>query len=167
MLEWARAKTNGAVAIEVGGDIGFAGIDHSYMEHLVRPFRAPSGGRRPTRHRELTRSVQCSCPEVKGVEDRSASVSPPSLISLNFFPREANVYESLRPAVRGTLTRNHLLEVTCARSCTRRPAQKQSKVVVAGGSARITDCCEGSRSLTRRECRKVGEVGTALSLQWI
>ena len=39
----ARAKTNGAVAIEVGGEIGFAGIDHLHMEHLVRRLGSPMG----------------------------------------------------------------------------------------------------------------------------
>ena len=85
-------KDNGAVAIEVGGEIGFAGIDHLQMEHLVRPFGVPNGGRRLTRHREPTQSVQCSGPGVKGVEGLkgfSASVSPPSLNSLHFSPREA------------------------------------------------------------------------------
>ena len=51
------------------------------------------GGRpRPTRHRELTRSVQFSDLGVKGVEslkDFSASVSPPSLNPLHFFLRKA------------------------------------------------------------------------------
>ena len=80
------------MAIEVGGEIGFAGIDHLHMEHLVRPFGVPNGGRRLTRHREPTQSVQCSGPGVKGVEGLkgfSASVSPPSLNSLHFSPREA------------------------------------------------------------------------------
>ena len=80
------------MAIEISGGNGSAGIDHLQMEHLVRPFRAPSGGRRPTRHRELTQSVQCSGPGVKGVEGLkgfSASASPPSLNSLHFSPREA------------------------------------------------------------------------------
>ena len=35
------------MAIEVGGEIGFAGIDHLQMEHLVRPFGVPNGGRLP------------------------------------------------------------------------------------------------------------------------
>ena len=80
------------MAIEVGGEIGFAGIDHLHMEHLVRPFGVPNGGRRLTRHRESTQSVQCSGSGVKGVEvlkGFSASVSPPSLNSLHFSPREA------------------------------------------------------------------------------
>ena len=80
------------MAIEVGGEIGFAGIDHLHMEHLVRPFGVPNGGRRLTRHREPTQSVQCSGPGVKGVEGLkgfSASASPPSLNSLHFSPREA------------------------------------------------------------------------------
>ena len=80
------------MAIEVGGEIGFAGIDHLQMEHLVRPFGVPNGGRRLTRHREPTRSGLCSNPGVKGVEGLkgfSASVSPPSLNSLHFSPREA------------------------------------------------------------------------------
>ena len=80
------------MAIEVGGEIGFAGIDHLHMEHLVRPFGVPNGGRRLTRHREPTQSVQCSGPGVKGVEGLkgfSASVSPPFLNSLHFSPREA------------------------------------------------------------------------------
>ena len=81
------------MAIEVGGEIGFAGIDHLHMEHLVRPFGVPSGGRRrTTRHREPTRLGQCSGPGVKGVEGLkgfSASVSPPPLNSLHFSPREA------------------------------------------------------------------------------
>ena len=66
VVQWARAKTNGAVAIEVGGEIGFAGIDHLHMEHLVRLFGVPNGGRRLTRHREPTQSVQCSGPGVEG-----------------------------------------------------------------------------------------------------
>ena len=51
-----------------------------------------TGRLRRTRHRELTRLVQCSDPGVKGVEGLkgfSASVSPPSLNSLHFSPREA------------------------------------------------------------------------------
>ena len=71
---------------------GFAGIDHLHTEQLVRPFGVPNGGRRLTRHREPTQSVQCSGPGVKGVEGLkgfSASVSPPSLNSLHFSPREA------------------------------------------------------------------------------
>ena len=80
------------MAIEVGGEIGFAGIDHLHMEYLVRPFGVPNGGRRLTRHREPTQSVQCSGPGVKGVEGLkgfSASVSPPFLNPLHFSPREA------------------------------------------------------------------------------
>ena len=78
--------------MEVGGEIGFAGIDHLHIKHLVRPFGVPNGGRRLTRNREPTQSVQCSGPGVKGVEGLkgfSASVSPPSLNSLHFSPREA------------------------------------------------------------------------------
>ena len=60
---------------------------------MVRLVGVPSGGRRcPTRHREPTRSGQCSDPAVKGVEGLkgfSASVSPTSLNSLHFSPREA------------------------------------------------------------------------------
>ena len=49
------------------------------------------GGRRLTRHREPTQSVQCSGPGVKGLKGFSASVSPPSLNSPHFSPREAVV----------------------------------------------------------------------------
>ena len=81
------------MAIEVGGEIGFAGIDHLHMEHLVSLFWVTSGGRRrPIRHREPTRSVQCSGPGVNGVEGLegfSVSVSPPSLNPLHFFLRKA------------------------------------------------------------------------------
>ena len=75
------------------GDLTLWGRNHLLYWETVRPFGVPSGGRRrPTRHREPTRSGQCSDPGVKGVEGLkgfSTSVSPPSLNSLHFSPREA------------------------------------------------------------------------------
>ena len=69
------------------------GRNHLPEWETVRLFWVPSGGRRrPTRHREPTRSGQCSDPGVKGVEGLkgfSASGFPPSLNSLHFSPREA------------------------------------------------------------------------------
>ena len=75
------------------GDLTLWGRNHLPEWETVRLFWVPSWGRlRPTRHREPTRSGQCSGPAVKGVEGLkgfSASVSPPSLNSLHFSPREA------------------------------------------------------------------------------
>ena len=75
------------------GDLTLWGRNHLLYWETVRPFGVPSEGRRrPTRHREPTRSGQCSDPGVKGVEGLkgfSASVSPPSLNPLHFSPREA------------------------------------------------------------------------------
>ncbi len=75
------------------GDLTLWGRNHLLYWETVRLFWVPSGGRRrPIRHREPTRSAQCSGPGVKGVEGLkgfSASASPPSLNSLHFSPREA------------------------------------------------------------------------------
>ena len=89
----ARSTRRSRCSEKFSSGLALRGLNHLLYWETVRFFWVPSGGRRrPTRHREPTRSGQCSDPGVKGVEGLkgfSASVSPPSLKSLHFSPREA------------------------------------------------------------------------------
>ena len=95
--------------MEVGGDIGFAGIDHLHTEQLVRPGGVPNGGRPPQNPRvdasweviaadALQRSESADFPVVFPWELRFSQFFPWELrrelqkplslteISLNYFP---------------------------------------------------------------------------------
>ena len=66
------------------------------MEHLVRPFGVPNGGRRLTRHREPTQSVQCSGPGVKGVEGLALNYPPVEGQTLHWRPSDRSLIVPVR-----------------------------------------------------------------------